>query len=54
MTRVSSLSSAPVKVLDPSASAATISARLVTLFDPGTRTRARGGESRGVTVSSGG
>ncbi len=40
MTRVSSLSRAPVRVLAPSARAATIRARLVRLFEPGTRTRA--------------
>src|SRR4051812_8658708 len=55
MTRVSSLSSVPVSVLGPSASAATIRARLVRLFDPGTRTRPwRGGPVQGVIdISSG-
>ena len=43
MTRVSSLSRAPVSVLGPSASAAMARARLVKLFDPGTRTEAAGG-----------
>ena len=41
ITRVSSLSSAPRSVDAPSASAAHTSARLVMLFDPGGRTRAR-------------
>src|SRR5437764_168188 len=55
MTRVSSLSSAPVSVLGPSASPATIKARLVRLFDPGTFTRARGGGPvQGVIVISAG
>src|ERR671920_414851 len=43
----------PVKVLTPSASAATIRARFVRLFEPGTRTRADwGGLARGVMVIS--
>jgi hypothetical protein len=43
MTRVSSLSSTPVRRDEPSASAATIRARLVTLLEPGGRTVARMG-----------
>ena len=51
MTRVSSESSAPVSVLGPSAIAATIRARLVRLFEPGTRTRLGFvGPGQGVTV----
>ena len=46
ITRVSSLSSAPVSVETPSASAAQTRARLVMLFDPGGRTRARIGPGR--------
>ena len=43
MTRVSSLSRAPVSVLGPSAIAAMARARLVRLLEPGTRTDAPGG-----------
>jgi hypothetical protein len=43
MWRVSSLSSTPVSVLAPSASAASASARLVMLLDPGTRHVSVGG-----------
>jgi hypothetical protein len=43
MYRVSSLCSAPTSRLEPLASAAAISARLVMLFDPGTVTVASSG-----------
>jgi hypothetical protein len=43
ITRVSSLSKAPVSVEDPEAKAAQINARLVMLFDPGGETVARNG-----------
>ena len=43
MTRVSSLSSAPVSVLVPSANAAQTRARLVTLLEPGGRVLPRMG-----------
>ena len=48
ITRVSSLSSAPVSVEVPSASAAQTSARFVMLFDPGGRTRPRIGSGDGL------
>ena len=43
MTRVSSLSSTPVSVLEPPAIAAMIRARLVRLLEPGTCTTPWGG-----------
>ena len=50
ITWVSSLSSAPVSVLVPSASAAQTSARLVMLFEPGGRIVAASGEESGRIV----
>jgi hypothetical protein len=50
MTRVSSLASAPVSVLVPSASAAQTRARLVMLFEPGGRMRPVTGVATGVMV----
>ncbi len=52
ITRVSSLSSAPVSVETPSANAAQTRARFVMLFDPGGRTRPRIGPATGL-ISSG-
>ncbi|MGO9477907.1 MAG: hypothetical protein ACLP7I_08185 [Limisphaerales bacterium] len=54
MICVSSLHSAPVKTVSPSASAARMSARLVMLFDPGTVISARTGLSSGtISMRSG-
>ena len=54
ITCVSSLQSAPSRVVSPSASAARINARLVMLFEPGTVISARTGLSSGtISMRSG-
>src|SRR4051812_28846264 len=53
MKCVSSLSSAPISVLVPSASAAQTRARFVMLFDPGGRMRPRMGRVVGTIVIDG-